>query len=134
MGQVLALYVSRAGVPLQFSIAAARAISGVGLEGDTKSLPDGHILLITQEAIDQVNRATRTNIRFDEIGCHVLLERVDLDVLLHRKFVIGEVTLEGIELSRPGIKGVFSDKSQLRAEILKSGVIKKEDPVVLLEF
>src|SRR5207245_8738684 len=86
------------------AIAQARAIPGVGLEGDRyalrqgtffKPLPDFELTLIEGEAVEALRRDYDVDLDCGEIRRNLVTRGVPLNHLVGREFRIGEVRICG---------------------------------------
>lgn len=144
--QLIGIFISpAAGAPMQ-ALTEVQAIAGKGLEGDRYAAGEGaslgprirHVSLIEFEEIAHAAASfepaqTRRNL---------LTQGVDLKSLLGREFKIGEVRMLGIEVCRPcdrpsqlskkpGFKQAFQGGGGIRAEILESGMVRIDDPIII---
>jgi MOSC domain-containing protein YiiM len=115
-------------------------VSGCGLEGDRHYRPDGQrpggaITLIEAEVLEDVGLTGPQSRR------QVVVSGVRLNDLVGRRFRVGEIELEGVEicepcahlqsLTRPGIMQDLLHRGGLNADVLGSGTISVGDPVVI---
>lgn len=142
------------------SLERANVIEG-GIEGDryttgkgawSKSKPprniDRHISLIEQEAIDAVRAEEQIDVTFRDTRRNILTVGIDLNGLVGKKFRIGDVLVEGVELcdpcGRPGIlsgkddmrqrfEQAFQQRGGLRVRVLGTGEITKGDAIIAKE-
>jgi MOSC domain-containing protein YiiM len=150
MGAVEAIHVApAAGEPMR-SLDRARALSGVGLEGDRYATRTGHwspmrrsgdgLTLIEAEVVDTL--AAR-GIPRDGTRRNVVTRGIDLDALLGRTFRIGEVTFRTMRRCEPcsyldGLLGtsVLDDlvhRGGIRVEVLSDGWIGVGDRIEPLD-
>jgi MOSC domain-containing protein YiiM len=126
----------------------ARAIPGVGLEGDryalgsgtfSKPLPDRELTLIEAEAIEALQQEYHFELPPGEARRNLVTRGVALNHLVGRDFQIGEVKVRGIRLCEPCehlqrltgrdvIRGL-THRGGLRAQILTPGRIRIGDQV-----
>lgn len=138
---------SAAKEPMQ-AVAQARALPGVGLEGDryarqrgtfSKPVPDCELTLIEAEAIEALKRDYQLELAPGEARRNVVTRDVPLNHLVGREFSIGGVRVRGIRLcepcdhlqkltGKPVIKGLLH-RGGLRAQILTEGTIGVGDTV-----
>jgi MOSC domain-containing protein YiiM len=125
-----------------------RAIDGKGLEGDRYAEGRGtfsnsggsgkHVTLIEGEAIDAV--AKEKDIKPDVTRRNIVTRGVPLNHLVGAEFTVGEVVLRGMRLCEPcnhlnrlagdeELKTAFLHRAGLRAEIVKGGLIRVNDPI-----
>jgi len=126
------------------------ATAGAGLEGDRYARKRGayslvrtevprHVTLISDEAFAEANDWLRDKgmTTFDraETRRNIYTYGVDLNALVGREFLVGEVRMRGVELADPchrpsalsgkkGFKEAFAGRGGLRAEILSDGDIE----------
>jgi MOSC domain-containing protein YiiM len=135
-----------AGAPLRL-VDEAHAVAGRGLEGDRYSTGDGtfshlggtgrHLTLIESEALESLPPEVR--IGFTEARRNVLTSGIDLNSLVGRRFVVGEIECEGMRLcdpcahlqrvTKPGVLRALAGKGGLRADILAGGIIRVGDEI-----
>ena len=141
-GKVESIHVaSDAKAPTE-AVDQARAIPGVGLEGDRYALklgtfykpePDFELTLIEAEALEALKRDYEVELAPGEARRNLVTRGVALNHLVGKEFRIGEVRIRGIRLcepcshlqslvGRPVIKGLLH-RGGLRAQILSAGKI-----------
>jgi MOSC domain-containing protein YiiM len=116
------------------------AVAGKGLEGDRKffargARPGGAITLIEAEVLEDVGLSGPESRR------QIVTRGVRLNELVGKRFFVGEVECEGVELcepcrhlqslTRPGIIDDLVHRGGLNADILNSGTISVGDAVTL---
>jgi len=147
-GTVEFIYIApEAAVPTH-PVDEARAIPGVGLEGDryalnagtfSKPLPDRELTLIEAEAIEALKQEYHFALAPGEARRNIVTRGVALNHLVGREFQIGGVKIRGIRLCEPCehlqrltgrevIKGL-THRGGLRAQILTQGTIRIGDQV-----
>lgn len=145
-GTVDAIYLAAAAKEPTHSVERARAIPGVGLEGDRyaqkqgtffKPLPDFELTLIEAEALEAMKREYDIELAPGDARRNVVTRGVPLNHLVGEEFVIGDVKVRGIRLcepcshlqaltAKPVIKGL-RHRGGLRAQILSEGDIRVGD-------
>jgi MOSC domain-containing protein YiiM len=125
------------------TVESARAVAGKGLEGDFyfgDDLESGQALtLIAAEAIEAFNSESGLELTHADTRRQVLTRGIDLNALVGRRFRVGEVECEGIELCEPCnhlakltrqevLRGLVH-RGGLRADILSGGDIAVGDEV-----
>jgi MOSC domain-containing protein YiiM len=145
-GTVESIHIASAAEVTTQSLNQARAIPGVGLEGDRyakrqgtffKPLPDFELTLIEAEAVEALKRDYGVDITPGEARRNLVTRGVPLNHLVGQEFQIGEVKIRGIRLcepcdhlqrltGRPVLKGL-SHRGGLRAQILTQGTIHVGD-------
>lgn len=133
--------------------AAARAVPGLGLEGDRyfdgtgtfspdPRKADFELTLIEKEKIEAFARESGLPFTAADARRNLVTEGVDLNALVGREFRIGEVRVRGIRLCEPcnylakitfpeTLRGLVH-KGGLRAQILTEGTLRPGDPIVIL--
>ncbi len=127
----------RHGVP-QHAVDEAMLTAGSGLDGD-RYAGSGVVSLIEAEAVQRFNDATGLNIAPEHTGRNMVTRGVTLNPLVGKKFQIGDVLVEGVELCEPcatlgarlstetvsarEIVLVFLNSGGLRVRVLSSGKV-----------
>jgi MOSC domain-containing protein YiiM len=121
-------------------VESVQVVAGCGLEGDRHfrsggQRPGGAITLIEAEVLEDVGLTGPQSRR------QVVVSGVRLNDLVGRRFRVGEIELEGVEicepcahlqsLTRPGIMQDLLHRGGLNADVLGSGTISVGDPVVI---
>ena len=120
-------------------VSSVRAIAGHGLEGDRYFFPDGAgsgeaLTLIEAEALEDVGLTGAQSRR------QVVVRGSGLNDLVGKRFRVGDVECEGVELcepclhlqklTRPGIIKDLIHRGGLRADIVSGGTISVGDKVL----
>jgi MOSC domain-containing protein YiiM len=131
-------------------VARVRAVPGRGLEGDrnyyagdgTQPERDRELTLIATEALDELAAEHGIELTAAESRRNVATRGVDLNGLEGRRFRVGDVECEGIELcepcnhlqglTKPGVLRGLVHRGGLRAAILSEGEIAVGDAVAAL--
>ena len=150
-GRVEAIHITATAEATMRSVAEAKAIAGLGLEGDRyaasqgsfsgKPMPSRQITLIEAEAIEALERELGLHLTPGETPRNSLTRGVALNHLVGRDFQVGGATLRGHELcepcgdlarmtGKPQILAGLVHRGGLRAEILVGGLIRVGDQVV----
>jgi hypothetical protein len=143
-GRVDSLWIAPSAGATSKSIASLRAIAGRGLDGDRHALgkgtfpsgsPGSSLTLIELE----VCQAFTPPLVADEHRRNIVTRGIELNGLVGREFLIGDVRCRGVRLCEPCkvIEGYASrpilrrlvHRAGLRADILKGGVIATDDPI-----
>jgi MOSC domain-containing protein YiiM len=132
------------------STEAAQAIAGNGLMGDHQTSkgvgggdPGREVTLIELKAIEAAMRESGVTLEASETRRNLLTQGIELNDLVGREFLVGEVRLRGIRLCHPcqhlerltraGVKRSLEGRGGLRAEVLCDGLIRVGDPIQVLE-
>jgi len=145
-GHVEAIFVASEPGELPAPVERVRAHAGRGLQGNRYFWEDGDappgrgVTLIAAEAMDAV--ALEGNVSIDPAATrrNVLTRGIDVNELVGKRFRIGDVECEGVELcgpcahlesmTQPGVIKAFAHRGGLNADILSDGEISIGDPVV----
>ena len=124
------------------TVETVHAIAGVGLEGDRYATGKGtyseypeegrQVTLFEQESLEAISRDLRITLQPHQTRRNIITRDVPLNHLVGRKFLVGNVRLEGTRLNAPcqyfedllGIKGLFKaliHRSGLNCRILTGG-------------
>jgi len=106
--------------------------------------PYCQLSLIESENIDHYNSKYGLNIPYLDFRRNIVTKGIRLNDLVNKKFKIGNVILEGIDLCRPcrhlcevlnqeNLIKEFLRKGGLRCQILSSSIICKDDEIKLLD-
>ena len=124
-------------------VPAVRAEAGHGLEGEyhwsQQPDPGQSITLIAAEALDGLREDTGIELSHEASRRNVLTRGIDLNALVGRRFTVGGVECEGVELCEPcntlaklterGVLRGLVHRGGLRADIVAGGEIAVGDPV-----
>jgi len=145
-GHVEAIFVASEPGELPAPVERVRAYAGRGLEGNRYYWEDGDappgrgITLIAAEAVDAVALQGDVSIEPAATRRNVLTRGIDVNNLVGKRFRIGDVECEGVELcepcghlesmTQPGVIKALVHRGGLNADILSDGEINLGDPVV----
>ena len=145
MAEVVAIAVAATKGELPAPVERVRAHAGRGLEGEYHLAPQraetgDAITLIAEEALEGLRADTGLEVSHAESRRNVLTRGVDLNALVGRRFRVGEVECEGVELCEPclglarlvdelGVLRGLVHRGGLRADVLSSGEIAIGDAV-----
>jgi len=124
-------------------VPSVHAEAGHGIEGEyhwsAAPEPGQSLTLIAAEALEGLREDTGIELSHEASRRNVLTRGVDLNVLVGRRFVVGGVECEGVELCEPcntlakwterGVLRGLVHRGGLRADILASGEIAVGDRV-----
>jgi MOSC domain-containing protein YiiM len=146
-GLVEAIFVTSESGDLPAPVERVRAYAGRGLEGnryywDNGDAPSGRaVTLIAAEAMDAVSREGDISIEPAATRRNVLTRGIDVNELVGKRFRIGDVECEGVELcepcthlesmTQPGVIKAFVHRGGLNADILSDGEISVGDAIVV---
>ena len=123
-------------------------LANKGIVGDrhfhNSNDPYNQLSLIESENIDFYNTKNDLNIPYVNFRRNVITKGIRLNDLVGKKFLIGSVKIEGIDLCRPcrhlneilnqdNILKEFLRKGGLRCQILSSSIIKIGDKISILD-
>ena len=147
-GAVVALLVAPSAEAPLHRVAEANAVAGRGLEGDRYADGAGtfsgtgrgyELTLIEVEALDAL-AAAGVEITWEDARRNIVTRGVRLNTLVGHHFRIGEVECVGRRLAEPcshlqrlappGVLSGLVHRGGLRADILGTGTIRLDDPVV----
>ena len=144
-GIVESIYLAPKKRQLPCAVERARAVSGRGLEGDRYHDGKGSfshwrgrrdLTLISAEVFEGLE----IDLDPAEARRNLIVRGVDLSSLVGRRFRVGDVECEGVELNppckhlekltQPGVMRALADRGGIRAAILADGEIAVGDAVV----
>ena len=147
-GHVEAIFVASEPGELPAPVERVRAYAGRGLEGNRYYWEDGDappgrgITLIAAEAVDAVALQGDVSIEPAATRRNVLTRGIDVNNLVGKRFRIGDVECEGVELcepcahlesmTQPGAIKAFAHRGGLNADILTDGEISVGDAVTVV--
>lgn len=127
------------------SLNEVEALSDSGLRGDRyadaslRKSPDYQVTLIEIENIEAFAHASGLLLTPYDLRRNLVTRGVNLNDLWGKRFFVGEVELEGLELcepcatlakyTHPEVVRFFVHKGGLRARIIRGGIIRVGDPV-----
>jgi MOSC domain len=143
-GVVESIHIAERKRQMPRSVVRARAVAGRGLEGDRYYEGKGtfsdwrgerDLTLIEAEALEEAD----VDLEPGAARRNVVVRGLDLNALVGRRFRIGEVECEVLELSppckhlekltEPGVMRALADRGGIRAAIRAGGEIAVGDPV-----
>ena len=146
-GQVEAIFVTSEHGELPVPVERVQAHAGRGLEGNryywaAGDAPPGRaVTLVAAEAMDAVASEGEVSIEPAATRRNVLTRGIDVNELVGKRFRIGDVECEGVELcepcahlesmTQPGAIKALVHRAGLNADILNDGEIRVGDRVAL---
>jgi MOSC domain-containing protein YiiM len=147
-GRVEAIYVTSEHGELPAPVERVQAHAGRGLEGNRYYWADGDapsgaaLTLIAAEATEAVAAEGAVSVTPAETRRNVLTRGIDVNELVGRRFRIGNVECEGVELcepcaslealTEPGVIKAFVHRCGLNADILNDGEITVGDSITFV--
>jgi len=147
-GRVEAIFLTAEHGELPAPVDRVRARAGRGLEGnryywDDGAAPGGRALtLIASEAVEAVASEGDVSVEPAATRRNVLTRGIDVNALVGKRFRIGSVECEGVELcepcqtleamTQPGVIKAFVHRGGLNADILTDGEISVGDAVTVV--
>jgi len=144
-GRVEGIYISAEHGDMPEPVDSVRARAGRGLDGNRYffdgDAPSGAALtLIAAEAVEALEREHGISIEARESRRNVVTRGIDVNELVGKRFRIGDVECEGVQLcepcttlqgmTQPGIIKGLTHRGGLNANILSDGEISVGDAVV----
>jgi MOSC domain-containing protein YiiM len=147
-GRVEAIFLSSEHGELPAPVDRVSARAGRGLEGNRYYWEDGAappgcaITLIASEAVEAAVREGDLSVEPAATRRNVLTSGIDVNALVGKRFRMGAVECEGVELcepcqtleamTQPGVIKAFVHRGGLNADILTDGEISVGDPVTVV--
>lgn len=146
-GTIVEINVSPEYERLPQPVERVKAVAGRGLDGDRYFRSDGEpglkpdeeITLIAVEGLEDFESESGIKVTAAESRRQVATRGIDLNALVGRRFRVGELECEGMELcepcthleglTQPGVLKGLVHRGGLRASILSGGEIAVGDPV-----
>ena len=148
MSEVLKLGITNKNNKKIIEVNSIEVIENKGIIGDRHfdeyNDPYCQLSLIESENIDFYNSKYNLNISYIDFRRNIITKGIRLNDLINRRFFIGNVKVEGIDLCRPcrhltemlsqeNILKEFLRKGGLRCQILSSSTINIGDNIKLLD-
>ena len=144
-GAIEAIYTALAEGEPMLSHASVELVAGVGITGDRYALGSGRFsdpkFADQQLTLVEAEVAERVGLRLDETRRNVVTRGVVLEDLIGKRFRLGAVEIRGIRpcdpcsylegRTREGLVRDMAHKGGLRAEILKGGVVRVGDALIV---
>jgi MOSC domain-containing protein YiiM len=145
-GRVEGIFITAVRGELPEPVPSVTAVAGRGLEGNRyffdEAPPGNAITLIAAEAVEAMEAEHGISVEPRETRRNVVTRGIDVNALVGKRFRIGDVECEGIELcepcrhlesmTKPGIIKGLTHRGGLNADILAGGEISVGDAVVAL--
>ena len=146
-GRVEGIFITATHGELPQPVDAVQALAGRGLEGNRYffggDAPPGRALtLIAAEAVEAMEREHGISIEARESRRNVVTRGIDVNELVGKRFRVGDVECQGIELcepcttlqamTKPGIIKGLAHRGGLNADILSDGAINVGDDVAVV--
>jgi hypothetical protein len=150
-GQIVALFVAEKARGAMRAVERVSALAGRGLEGDRYAAKAGtftptsatlkgyDLTLIESEALDSLTLPDGSRLGYAEARRNVVTKGVELNALVGRKFVIGDVVCFGQRLcepcshlerlTKPGALSLLVHRGGLRADVLTDGELHSGDAI-----
>src|SRR4051794_31998073 len=144
-GEVVAIAIAAQRGELPRTVERVRAHAGRGLEGEyhlapQQAEPSNAITFIAAEALEALREETGIELSHPQSRRNVLTRGVDLNALVGKRFRVGDVECEGVELCEPcmqlvrlngefGVLRGLVHRGGLRADLLSDGEIAVGDPI-----
>jgi MOSC domain-containing protein YiiM len=143
-GRIEAIYITAVSEAPMVSLERVEAITGCGLEGDRYCIDEPgeksfeNLTLIEREAYDHL-ATIDLELPTNALRRNLLTSGIELNPLLGKEFMVGEVRCLGTELADPcnyiqgrtlpGVLKAMVGRGGLRCQILEGGVISVGDTV-----
>ena len=143
-GRIEAIYITAVSEAPMVSLENVKAITGCGLEGDRYCIDEPgeksfeNLTLIEQEAYDHL-ATIDLELPTNALRRNLLTSGIELNPLLGKEFMVGEVRCLGTELADPcnyiqgrtlpGVLKAMVGRGGLRCQILEGGLISVGDTV-----
>ena len=143
-GRIEAIYITAVSEQPMLSLESVNAITGCGLEGDRYCIDEPgeksfeNLTLIEQEAYDYL-ATIDLELPTNALRRNLLTSGIELNPLVGKEFMVGEVRCLGTELAdpcnyiqgrtMPGVLKAMVGRGGLRCQILDGGTISVDDVV-----
>ena len=149
MSKLIGIYIATAKGAEPRAVEEARAVPGLGLEGDRyyqqggtfskPGEPDREVTLIEEESIAALSADYEVRILPGQARRNLVTSGIALNHLVGQEFHVGEVQLRGLRLCEPcghlesltaaGVERGLVHRGGLRAQVLKEGILRRGDPI-----
>jgi MOSC domain-containing protein YiiM len=144
-GRVEGIFITPEHGELPQPVERVNAVAGQGLEGNRYFAEDAEpgraLTLVAAEAVEAMGAEHGIALEPRETRRNVVTRGVDVNALVGKRFRIGDVECEGVELchpcrhleslTKPGIIKGLAHRGGLNADILEGGEISVGDPIVV---
>jgi hypothetical protein len=149
-GVVERIFIASEGEMAMQQVDEVEAIAHGGLRGDRYFKSTGYwsgvdeceVTLIEAEDLEEIQRTTGLHVNYGEHRRNIITRGLRLESLAGRRFQIGEAILEYDRprppcgyiqsITEPGMTKALFGRSGICARVLKSGVIRPKDAIVIL--
>jgi MOSC domain-containing protein YiiM len=144
-GRVEGIFITAEHGELPQPVESVRAFAGKGLEGNRyfdEGTPESELTLIAAEELDTLRDQHGIELGAAASRRNVLTRGIDLNALVGKRFRVGDVECEGVELcepcshleslTQPGVIKGLVHRAGLNAAILNDGELRPGDEVVPL--
>lgn len=153
MSQIIEIHICTRGGSAMQRVQSAELIAHKGIKGDRyfketgtfseklAGLPDKELTLIEAEQIQAFNKAHGLNFTYGDFRRNLITEGVDLNSLVGKEFMLGNIRLKGVRLCEPcshlasilvpEVVSSLAHKSGLRVTILDDGKIQDNTPITM---
>jgi MOSC domain-containing protein YiiM len=147
-GRVEGIFITETSGELPGPVDRVEAVAGGGLRGNRYFYADGDappgraITLIAAEAVEAFVAETDIPLTAAETRRNVVVRGIDVNALVGKRFRVGDVECEGVELcepcahmqslTRPGVLNGLVHRAGLNADLLTDGTIAVGDTVATL--
>lgn len=147
-GKLISIYITENKQAELRPVQQARAVRGLGLEGDryylrqgtfTKPGPDREVTLIEIESLEALANQHNIELAPGQARRNLVTRGVPLNHLVGKNFKVGDVLLRGLRLCEPcahlesltaaGVKEALLHRGGLRAQIIEEGMLRVGDEV-----
>ena len=150
MGSVQDIFISTQGGASMTRVEQTEALAGQGLRDDRYCNRSGYysgtdecqVTIIGVEDLEDIENCTGVAVSEGQHRRNIVTRGVNLDELRGQKFQVGEAVLEYDRprppcsyiqsITEPGMTKALVNRGGLCARVVKSGVIRKDDTVVIL--
>ena len=149
MSKLVGIYIATSKAAEPRAVEQARAVPGLGLEGDRyyqqsgtfskPGQPDREVTLIEEESIAALAADYQVQILPGQARRNLVTSGIALNHLVGQEFQVGDVRLRGLRLCEPcghlesltvtRVEKGLAHRGGLRAQVLTEGILRKGDPI-----